>query len=209
MKQHWLITSGPTQAPLDAFRILTNRSTGTFGTLLAKKLLRLGQDVTMIYGEGSKTPTVHRALKLICIRTNKELELALKKELKNKYHAIIHAAAILDFISVKVPGKKVKTKNGNWSITLTPTPKIINKIKRWSPQTQLVAFKLEFGFSKSKLLSEARRVQKQCRADFMVANELEEGADPKHKSYLLDRRGNIIGNAKGKEALVTQLVRIL
>ena len=203
----WLITSGPTQSPLDGFRILTNRSTGTFGTLLTEALLKKGKKVTLIHGVGSKTPDPHPLLKRIQVITNKDLERTLKKELgTHHYNVVVHAAAVLDFVPKAIAKGKKKTKKGYWNLKLIPTKKIINQIKKWSPKTTLVGFKLEVGTTKTNLLKEARRVQKKSAANYMVANELNEGKDVQHNAYLLNSAGQIIAETKGKKDLVRVLL---
>src|SRR5437879_10208455 len=53
-----LVTSGPTRAPLDAVRFLTNKSTGRLGALIAEAAVQAGADVVFVYGRGSDTPAV-------------------------------------------------------------------------------------------------------------------------------------------------------
>lgn len=205
-----LITSGPTRAPLDAVRYLSNISTGRFGTLLAKEALRKGAGVTFIYGRGSEVPSPHRKLQSMVIETNKDLEQALKQRLKkSRYDAVIHAMAVLDFQPARFKKEKTKTKNGMWILKLVPTPKIILQIKKWSPKTLLVGFKLEVGVSQKILLASARTLLKQSKADFVLANQLTEGDDASHVGLLLDGQGAIIAHRKGKKHLAKLIISAL
>ena len=194
-----LITSGPTRAQLDAVRYLTNISTGRFGCLLAKEARRRGARVTFIHGKGSKTPSGARCVEVV---TNQDVARILKKELTHKhYHIVIHAMAVLDFRPMAVGKTKTASRGSGWILHLKPAPKIIARIKTWSPKTMLVGFKLEVGLTQKELLQRARRLLKEAKADFILANQLTEGEDQKHVGWLLDKKGRVIGTARGKMPL--------
>lgn len=205
-----LITSGPTRAPLDAVRILTNISTGFFGTLLAQEALRKGARVVFVYGKGSLTPPPHRRLKCISVETNDDVENVLHTHLKKKRcSAVIHAMAVLDFQPQQIARGKIKTKRGAWILKLIPTPKIINAIKKWGPKILLVGFKLEVGVTQKKLFQSARGLLKTSKADFVLANRLTEGGDGKHKGFLLNKAGRIIAQGTGKKHLAKLILDTL
>jgi len=210
MVKRILITSGPTRAPLDAVRFISNRSTGRFGTLLAKEALRHGASVTMICGAGSETPTPHRRLRLIPIETNRDVERALRQELTRRhYFAVIHAMALLDFAPVRVRRGKVASRGGAWLVRLRPTEKIVSKIKRWLPGSFLVGFKLEGGVSEKKLLQKGRRLLRESRADLVVANQLRPGGDERHAGYLLTAEGRSAGRIVGKSRLAAKIISLI
>ncbi len=205
-----LITSGPTRAPLDAVRFISNISTGRFGTLLATAALKKGAKVSFVCGKGSERPKPHRNLKCVEVITNLDVANTLRKQLKKfHYDAVIHAMAVLDFQPARFKKGKTKTKRGDWTIELVPTPKIINQIKKWNPKIVLVGFKLEVGVSLRDLLASARHLLKQSRVDFVLANQLAEGDDSKHKGFLLDQNGKIIGQATGKNRLAKLILDTL
>lgn len=196
-----LITSGPTLAPLDAVRYLTNISTGRFGCLLATEALRRKAKVTFVYGKGSQHPS-SPSVRGIEVITNWDVERVLRRELdRGHYDVVIHAMAVLDFEPVSVQKTKTTSRKGGWTIHLKPAPKIIAQIKKWSPRSLLVGFKLEAGVKRAELLLRARRLLKESQADFVLANQLTEGDDRKHTGWLLDRRGEVVAKAKGKISL--------
>lgn len=193
--------------PLDSVRFLTNRSTGRFGTFLADAALKKGFQVTFVCGVGSQTPKPHRSLRLIPVETNRDVAKVLKKELmRGRYAAVVHAMAVLDFQPERFKNIKTKTKRGVWYLKLVPTPKIIDQIKKWAPKTVLVGFKLETGVSQNVLLQEARRLLKKSRADFILANQLNEGKDASHFGVLLDRQGRVIAKKQGKANLARLII---
>ena len=205
-----VITSGPTRASLDAVRFLSNVSSGRFGVLLAEEALKKGADVTFIYGKGSLTPAPHQKLKLISVVTNDDLAITLKRRLtKSRCDAVIHAMAVLDFQPEKLKKGKTKTKRGEWILKLVPTRKIILSIKKWSPKTFLVGFKLEVGVSQQELLRRARALLKKSGADLVLANQLRAGGDQTHQGWLLDKKGELVGQARGKKNLARIIVREL
>lgn len=204
-----LITSGPTRAPLDAMRFISNRSTGKFGVLLATEALRNGAKVMFVCGKGSLTPKSHSRLKCIEVETNEDVESVLKSQLKKvQVDVLIHAMAVLDFHAACVSRKKTSTKKKSWSIKLVPTPKIISQIKRWSPKTFLVGFKLEVGVTQKELLARARSLLKTARCDLVLANQLTEGTDTEHHGFLLDAHGHVVAEARGKEKLAKLIMQL-
>jgi phosphopantothenoylcysteine synthetase/decarboxylase len=205
-----LITSGPTRAPLDAVRYLSNRSTGRFGTLVANEALRRGALVTLIYGIGSETPPKHHRLRLLPVETNRDLKRALRTQLRTRrFDAVIHAMAVLDFQPAGLRHGKVGSRSGRWTVPLEKAPKIIPHIKRWAPRTFLVGFKLEVGLGERRLLARARRLLKESRADVVVANQFSEGEDREHPGYLMNATGQVVKKAIGKRPLARAIVALV
>ena len=99
-----LITSGPTGAPLDAVRFITNRSTGRLGVAIAREFLRRGSIVTFVHGKGSLVPRPRSRRKLIALRlvevfTVDDLIDTMRREIKSsKYSVVIHSMAVLDYV---------------------------------------------------------------------------------------------------------------
>ncbi|MBI4124944.1 MAG: hypothetical protein HY466_03305, partial [Deltaproteobacteria bacterium] len=152
-----------------------------------------------IYGKGSERLQTDRCLEAV---THADVEKILKRELKRgRYDVVIHAMAVLDFAPAVVRKTKTASRGGGWTLRLKPSPKIIAKIKKWAPDVLLVGFKLEAGVTQTELLQRARRLLKESRADFVLANQLTEGDDAKHNGWLLDKMGKVIGKARGKKPL--------
>lgn len=87
------------------------------------------------------------------------------------HDALIHAAAVSDFtIKEAVPGKVASEKS--LTLTLTPTPKIIDRIKTLNPDIFLTGFKAECNLSESELAAEAATLLHRSRADLIVANDV-------------------------------------
>lgn len=205
-----LVTSGPTRAPLDAVRFLTNKSTGRLGSLIAEAAVQSGGDVTFVYGRGSETPTVrggHRDhLRLIAIDTVDDLIAVFRRELPTGYDAVVHLMAVLDFAPATVSEEKTPSELSEWIIRLAPTPKAARLVKELAPRTFFIGFKLEVGRDREDLIETARAWRSKNRADLVVANDMRDIERGVHTGYLIDADGRVTAVAEGKEAIARALV---
>lgn len=189
-----LITSGPTFAPLDAVRSITNHSSGRLGSAIASVLLKRDAEVIFLAGETSLTPQelypdqdLHR-LQRIPFRTVPELKEQIGRILsQTPIHAVLMAAAVLDYLPVETMPQKKSSREDEWIITLKRGEKIIEQIRRWSPQTILIGFKLEAQISYEDLIARAQDLMDRSDADLVVANRIEEIGLHQHVGYLVDR----------------------
>jgi len=165
-----LITAGPTIEYIDPLRVITNQSTGMTGVLLASELVAAGAKVTMIYGPGREKPP--SGVKLVSVKTAKEMMLAVKNEMKKKFDVVIMAAAPADYTPSSPSKSKIKSKNAKMTVKLTRVPKIIDGVKKLQKDVFLVGFKALARVSRKELESEARKKMKDCKADLMVANDV-------------------------------------
>ncbi len=205
---NFLITSGPTRAPIDAVRFLSNRSTGRLGARIAEEALRRGAHVTMAAGTGSCKPedsANNERLRIICIETVEDLLHLLKNELtgtfKKRYNVIVHAMAVLDYEPEQTIGRKVKSDTETWILRMKKTPKVIAWLKKWAPDTLLFGFKLESGGSEAELQEAAVNLQNQSHADFVVANDLQQIEEGRHPALVIGRKGHIIARPDTKERI--------
>ena len=200
-----LITCGPTWVPIDDMRVISNQSTGALGHILVKKLIDEGAKVTLIEGPVKK-PIEDKKVKIIKYCFYDELASELKKALKNKFDIVIHAAAVSDYKVKKPSLKKLSSGKKEISIKLTPTEKLIDKIKKISKKSLLVGFKLESFTSKAMLKKKADNLFNNANCDLVVANSLKNG----YTGYVVNPDGKILGGpSKTKQSLCTSLVKAL
>ena len=207
-----LVTSGPTRAPIDAVRYITNKSTGRLGALITEEALREGAEVTYIYGKGSVLPQVAEStsLRLVEVETVPELMERVRAELDGtNYHAIIHSMAVLDYVPQAPQEEKVPSGQEEWQIRLVKTPKVIKMIRDLNPQAFLVGFKLEVGSREEELIDIAHRSLLTSRADLVVANDLLQIERGNHVGYLVNPEGEVVARAEGKEEIARRLVEII
>ncbi|MCH7904393.1 MAG: bifunctional phosphopantothenoylcysteine decarboxylase/phosphopantothenate--cysteine ligase CoaBC [Armatimonadetes bacterium] len=120
-----LITSGPTEEPIDDVRMLTNRSTGKMGAALAKAALMMGADVTVVAGP-QREPLPSRA-KVINVRTAEEM-LAAALPLARDADLIVGVAAVSDYRASSPQAGKIRSGQSGLHLDLEPTPDIITKL---------------------------------------------------------------------------------
>lgn len=104
-----------------------------------------------------------------------------------------------------VGGTKISSYEDNLLIMLKPTPKIISLIKKISPKTFLVGFKLLDGVSDNKLIDVATELLKKNNCNLVVANDLSNIRKGIHKAFIIDEFNNKI-EASGKDDIAMKLV---
>jgi len=166
-----LITAGPTRSYLDAFRYITNPSSGKMGVAIAENALARGAEVTLVYGPATAKPP--REAKIIHIETTEEMLDAVVGELKaSKYHAAILSAAAADYGSADRKMEKTPSGRNEWIIQLKPLPKVVENVKKVDPDIYLVGFKAEYSVSDEELIDRAYKRLKGADMNLIVANDV-------------------------------------
>jgi len=200
-----LITCGPTWVPIDAMRIISNRSSGELGQRMALDMAQNGAKVTLLEG-----PVVRRLdSKLVKIRPfifYDEFLKLIKKELIKKYDVVLHAAAVSDY-KVKQPSRtKLSSHLKTLNIALTPTQKIIHLIKRLNSKVFLVGFKLESSMTKRLAVEKTQGLFKKAQCDLVIANSLTE---KKYNAYILDNQNNFLAHEATRRGISKALIKVL
>jgi len=118
-----VVTAGPTRAPIDPVRFLSNRSSGRMGHALAAAAWRRGADVLLISGPGhaSRPP----GPRVIDVETASEMLAALETGLRDA-RILLMAAAVGDFEAVAVEKHKIKKGGeGRLDLTLEAAPDLL------------------------------------------------------------------------------------
>lgn len=169
-----IVTIGPTQEPLDAMRLISNRSTGELGTLLSETLAAGGHQVIALRGTGataSSTPLGHNKIRVIPFTTTEDLRQALQKlSRETPIHAVYHAAAVSDFYLPDAGTGKIPTKEGALTLTLEPTPKLLPNMRSWFPGARITGWKFEVSGDREASLSAGRAQIADCATDACVVN---------------------------------------
>jgi phosphopantothenoylcysteine decarboxylase/phosphopantothenate--cysteine ligase len=170
-----LITAGPTWVPIDAVRVISNTATGETGILLADDFSRRGAQVTLILGPVGKG-CKNKSVKVINFKFFNELSSLLKSELKKKhYDIIIHSAAVSDYgLANKASGipKKISSRFKVLRLNLKATPKIIDSLRKISPDSLLIGFKFEPDLKGANLIKKTSQLIKRAKLDLAVANSV-------------------------------------
>jgi len=176
-----LLTSGGTVVPIDSVRRITNMSSGTFGSKIGTELLKLGHELVFYKSKDSKTPMSTN----INVMTGYDIERFAEWYNKtSKYiehyteydystydqysdglkfiigveqpDVIVLAAAVSDYGVENYFNGKLRS-NDMFNIKLKQLPKLINRIKEWSPKSKLVGFKLLVNSKEYDLIEAAKR----------------------------------------------------
>lgn len=199
---HLLITGGHTDIPIDQVRVISNIFRGKTACFLSAYAQDQGHTHTLVGNPEMLTRRhkMHRdpLLSWRPYRTYDELYEVMEKEVKTGvYEVIIHSAAVSDYKVSRVFGDaggeqytagKIKSTHAKLLIELTPTVKIIDKIREWGFTGTLVKFKLEVGVSDPELIEIARKSRVSSGADIIVANCLEWS---RSWAYLIDEKQTI------------------
>lgn len=166
-----LITAGPTRAYIDAFRYITNPSSGKMGVAIAEDAMERGAEVTLVYGPATAPPPPNA--KVIKIETTEEMLDAVVGELKaKKYDAAILSAAASDWGPAERVMEKTPSSKGEWVLKLKALPKIIAQVKKADPKVFLVGFKAEYNISPEELVDRSYKRLKEMKMNLIVANDV-------------------------------------
>lgn len=84
---------------------------------------------------------------------------------------------------------KISSYEENLMVMLDLTPKVISRIKKLSPNTMLIGFKLLEGVGEEELYDVASRLLKKNNADYVIANLLDRIGGGKHFAMVLNKDG--------------------
>lgn len=105
--------------------------------------------------------------------------------------------------------KKISSATDHLTVILEKTPKVIQQIKHYQPETLLVGFKLLVAVPKEELLTVAQNALVTNQADFVLANDLSQIKQNKqHIGYLIDKTG-VRAQATTKEEIAIMIKETL
>ncbi|MCA9408910.1 MAG: hypothetical protein H6755_07335 [Candidatus Omnitrophica bacterium] len=202
-----LVTYGPTWTPIDDTRIISNVSSGLLGKNIVFAALKARAKVTVIEGPVLSPLLIKsKSLKVFRFHYYNELLTIMRTQLKKKFDAVIHAAAVSDFKMHKPFTTKISSQQKKLIIELVPTQKIINMIKRLNPQTFLVGFKLKSRITKKSAQIKAQKLMDEAKCDVVVANSLHAG---QYEGYIIDTQKNVLAHEQSRVKLSKSLIQIL
>lgn len=217
-----LITSGGTKIPIDRVRNITNMSTGTFGSKIATEFLKLNHKVVFMKAKGSKSPFAitidlskgintqlwneHYSINRLFIDHGDnymEYEYSTYEQYAEQLKFVIGveqpdiillAAAVSDYGVENYFDGKMRS-NDLFNIKLMQLPKLINRVKEWSPNSKLIGFKLLVDSKPLDLIAAAKRSVDENGCDMVVANDLQDIKNNNHKLHLVFKNNVIEYNS--------------
>jgi phosphopantothenoylcysteine decarboxylase/phosphopantothenate--cysteine ligase len=159
-----LITAGGTREPIDAVRVIANRSSGKQGYAIAAAAAARGATVTLVSTVALPAPA---GVEVVAVETAAEMEAAVGA--RGDADVIVMAAAVADFRPKATAAGKLKKADGTPEILLEPTPDILAGLgARKRPGQVLVGFAAET----TDLLAHAEAKLRAKRLDLIVANDV-------------------------------------
>ncbi|MBF0680679.1 MAG: bifunctional phosphopantothenoylcysteine decarboxylase/phosphopantothenate--cysteine ligase CoaBC [Devosia sp.] len=168
----FLVTSGPTEEPIDPVRFISNRSSGKQGHAIAAALAAEGAAVTLISGPtalpdpaGVEITRVKTAVEMLEVATS-----ALPVD------GAIFVAAVADWRAASVASSKIKKRGGDdeeLSISLVRNPDILRTIGHHAERPKLV---VGFAAETDDLLRNAGDKLRSKGADWILANDVSPGS---------------------------------
>jgi len=162
-----IVTSGPTQEPIDPVRYISNRSSGAQGTAIGQALQALGAHVVFVSGPADVPPP--NGVELHQVETAQQMLHAVTAALPAD--AVVCAAAVADWRVANAPESKMKKQQGRLPVLeFAENPDILATISAPGPLRP----KLVVGFAAETddvlANAQAKRARKGC--DWIVANDV-------------------------------------
>lgn len=198
-----LITAGPTIAPIDPVRYITNKSTGKMGYAIAQEAKERGAEVTLVSGP-TNLPKI-ADINFISVKTNGEM-----KEAVLRYYdfadIVIKSAAVADYKPKEYSNEKIKKGEGDLELTLARDSDILKILGERKKEQILVGFAAE----SNNVLNNAEKKLKNKNLDFIVANDITSNdtgfASEDNKVTILSKDGKVINLDKmSKKQVATNI----
>lgn len=198
-----LITAGPTIAPIDPVRYITNKSTGKMGYAIAQEAKERGAEVTLVSGP-TNLPKI-ADINFISVKTNSEM-----KEAVLRYYdfadIVIKSAAVADYKPKEYSNEKIKKSEGDLELTLARDSDILKILGERKKEQILVGFAAE----SNNVLNNAEKKLKNKNLDFIVANDItsnDTGFESEdNKVTILSKDGKIVNLDKmSKKQVATNI----
>ena len=123
---HVVVTAGGTREPIDAVRVIANRSSGKQGYAIAAEALAMGARVTLV----STVALADTARCRVAFGRDCRRHAARRRGLSQSADVVVMAAAVADFRPKVAEAGKIKKDGGVPEIVLEPTPDILAGARR-------------------------------------------------------------------------------
>ncbi len=160
-----VVTAGGTREPIDAVRVIANRSSGKQGHAIAVEAMRRGAEVTLITTADLATPS---GISVVRVETAAQMHDAVA-HVAASADVVVMAAAVADFRPVPVASGKWKKRDGAPVVSLEPTVDILADIARSKHPTQVL---VGFAAETDDVLANAQAKLESKRLDLLVANDV-------------------------------------
>jgi phosphopantothenoylcysteine decarboxylase/phosphopantothenate--cysteine ligase len=161
-----LVTSGPTQEPIDPVRYIANRSSGRQGHAIAAALARLGADCVLVSGPTSEPDPA--GVKVVHIETARAMLAACEAALPADI--AVCAAAVADWHAEAANSKLKKKAGAPPALKLVENPDILASLsKAGNRRPKLV---IGFAAETENVLANAQAKRSKKGCDWILANDV-------------------------------------
>ena len=164
-KKKVIVTAGPTIAPIDPVRYITNRSSGKMGYAIAKEARNRGAEVTLISGPTSLEAP--EGINVVRIATNEEMRKAVLDRFDSA-DIVVKAAAVADYKPKNYSTQKIKKAKNDFALELTRDNDILKELGSLKNKQILVGFAAESQNLKENALGKLEKKN----LDYVVANDI-------------------------------------
>jgi len=162
-----VVTSGPTQEPIDPVRYIANRSSGKQGHALARAAAALGAEVTLVTGPVALPDP--DGVRVVKVETAHEMLAATMSALPADI--AICAAAVADWRAADQSPQKLKKQNQvEAELKLALNPDILATIAKPGPNRPRLV--IGFAAETENLVDNAAAKRRAKDADWIVANDV-------------------------------------
>ena len=160
-----VVSAGGTREPIDAVRVIANRSSGKQGYAVAAEAASRGAAVTLVSTVTLPTPS---GVEVVEVETADEMQRAMT-ELSADRDVIVMSAAVADFRPKVAADGKLKKRDGAPEIVLEPTPDILAGLGAAKRDGQVL---VGFAAETDDLVANATEKLRSKRLDLVVANDV-------------------------------------
>jgi phosphopantothenoylcysteine decarboxylase/phosphopantothenate--cysteine ligase len=160
-----VVSAGGTREPIDAVRVIANRSSGKQGYAVAAEAAARGAVVTLVSTVGLPVPY---GVSLVAVETAAEMQAAMQSAAVD-HEVVVMAAAVADFRPVTPASGKIKKSDGIPDIVLESTPDILSGLGASKRDDQVL---VGFAAETTDLIANAQSKLERKRLDLIVANDV-------------------------------------
>ena len=160
-----VVSAGGTREPIDAVRVIANRSSGKQGYAVAAEAAARGARVTLVSTVSLPAP---HGVSVVRVETAEEMQQAMTAAAAD-HDVIVMSAAVADFRPKVAADGKLKKRDGTPEIVLEPTPDILAGLGAAKRTGQVL---VGFAAETDDLIANATEKLRSKRLDLIVANDV-------------------------------------
>lgn len=160
-----VVSAGGTREPIDAVRVIANRSSGKQGYAVAAEAAARGALVTLVTTVALTTP---QGCNIVPVETAAQMQAAMEQAAAT-HDVVVMAAAVADFRPAQAAEGKLKKRDGVPEIILEPTPDILAGLGANKRVGQVL---VGFAAETNDLVAHAQSKLDKKRLDLIVANDV-------------------------------------